>query len=126
METVGRNDRILIAVVLGIALIAGLWMFFIQKPVSDGVVTVTVDGEVYGSYPLAEDRVETIRLPDGAYNVLEISDGKADITEASCPDGVCVAHRRISRTNQTIVCLPNQLIVTIDKAGEPEVDFVTK
>ena len=101
-------------------------MLFTQKTVSDGgTAVVTIDGEEYEQFPLDETIVEKIELPDGSYNVLEIKDGKADITEASCPDGICVDHRKVSKTNQTIVCLPNKVIVTIQDGAEAEVDMMT-
>lgn len=125
MSTVGKNDQRLFLAVIVIAVVLGSIFFLRQTPAKDGVAVVTAAGELYGSYPLSKDDSYRIELPDGSYNVLEIKDGRADITEASCPDGICVAHRRISKTNQTIVCLPNELIVTIKDAAEAEVDFVT-
>lgn len=126
MEKAKKGDKILIIAVLAIAVLASVAMLFAQKTVSDGgVAVVTVDGETLEKYSLDENVHEIIQLPDGSYNVLEIKDGKADITEASCPDGICVRHRKISKTNQTIVCLPNKVIVTIENGAEAEVDMMT-
>lgn len=124
MDTVGKNDKRLFLIVSGIAVFLSVIFLILQKPVTDGVVVVTVAGERYAAYPLSQNRTERIELPDGAYNLLEIREGTVDITEASCPDGICVAHRKISRTNQTIVCLPNQVVVKIEEAAADEVDFV--
>lgn len=125
MNTAKKNDKILIIAVLVIALIGGIVLWFTQKSVADGVVVVTIDGEEYAKYSLDENIHEKIELPDGSYNVLEIKDGQADITEASCPDGVCVDHRKISKTKETIVCLPNKVVVTIENGAEAEVDSMT-
>lgn len=126
MDTSKKNDKILIIAVLVLALIGGIVLLFTQKSATaDGIVVVTIAGEEYGQFPLDENIVEKIELPDGSYNILAIKDGKADITEASCPDGICVRHRKISKTNQTIVCLPNKVIITIENGAETEVDMMT-
>ena len=46
-------------------------------------------------------------------NLLVISDGEARISEASCPDHVCVKRGRVSFDGQSIVCLPNKVVVSI-------------
>ena len=126
MDTAKKNDKILIIAVLVIALVAGVVLLFTQKSVtSGGIAVVTIDGEEYAQFSLGENIVEKIELPDGSYNILKIKDGKADIIEASCPDGICVDHRKICKTNQTIVCLPNKVIITIQDGAEAEVDMMT-
>lgn len=125
MNTTKKNDKRLIIAVLVIALIGGTVFFLTQRSAAGGVAVVTIDGEEYARYFLNEDIYEKIELPDGSYNVLEIKDGQVDITEASCPDRICVEHRKISKTNQTIVCLPNKLIVSIENGAEAEVDSMT-
>ncbi len=109
-----KSDMLLCLLIAVIAL--GMFLFFrFQSAVgSNGEAVVTIDGVEYGRYSLQKDRVEKISLPNGAYNVLEIKDGEADIIEASCPDGICVAHQKISRSDQTIVCLPNKMVVFIN------------
>ncbi len=36
--------------------------------------------------------------------------------EADCPDKVCVGMRRISKSGETIVCLPHKLVIAIVNA----------
>lgn len=121
-----KNDIILIVVLIVAALAAYLGiLYFQEKSTKDGVAVVKIDGEEYGRYSLTEDRTERIELPDGSYNVLKITDGKADVTEASCRDGICVKHRPVNRKGQSIVCLPNKLVVEIENGEEAEVDAIT-
>ena len=121
-----RNDIILISVLISVSLVLYFGVTLFQgKTTKDGVAVVTIDGKEYGRYPLSEDTTEKIELPDGSYNILEIRDGKADITEASCPDKICVNHRAVNRRGQSIVCLPNKLIVEIENGEESDVDLVT-
>jgi hypothetical protein len=122
-----RNDVILIVILLAVVLLIyiGLRVF----PESDNgtaAVLITVDGAEYGRYLLAEDATVQIELPNGEYNILIIQDGTADMTEASCPDKICVNHRAISRQNESIICLPNKVVVTIENGEPAELDAVAQ
>lgn len=120
-----RNDRILIISIIVCAVL--LTVFFLFKGGSSGTtVIVTVSGEEYGRYSLLQEQV--IQINDT--NTLVIHEGTADMLFADCPDQVCVKHTPISNTNETIICLPNQVVVTIEtllgKKEETEVDAVVK
>ena len=122
-----KNDIILIAALLAIAFLLYQGMLYEQeKNTKDGIAVVTIDGKEYGRYPLTHDVMERINLPDGSYNILQIAEGKADVTEASCPDGICVRHRAVNKKGQSIVCLPNKLVVEIVNGGEADVDAIVR
>lgn len=125
-KKVRKNDMILIIVLVVLALGVYLGTTYFQGiNTKNAVAVVKIDGEEYGRYPLAEEITERIELPDGSYNVLEITGGKADITEASCPDKICVNHRAVSKKGQSIVCLPNKLVVEIENGEASDVDAIT-
>ena len=108
-----RNDIILIAAVLLIAAI-GLSAYLLLSSEGERAV-ITLDGEHYADYPLKEDITVTISSKEGlGTNILVISDGKAYVSEASCPDLICVKHRPIWREGEAIVCLPNKVVVSIE------------
>lgn len=121
-----KNDIILIGGILVLALAVYVGMSLFQGAnTHDAEAVVIIDGEEYGRFPLAVDMVEQIELPDGSYNVLEIKDGKADVTGASCPDGICVNHRAVNKQNQSITCLPNKLVVEIQNGEASDLDAIT-
>lgn len=115
-----KNDIILTASVLTVAVLA----FFIISLTSrkGGYAEVKKDGKIIGKYPLSRD-IEVEIENDVSYNLLVIKDGKAYITDADCPDKLCVHHGSAEKDGETIVCLPNKTIVTI-RSGEPsDTDF---
>lgn len=119
-----RNDVILVGVLLLVCAVGILYLFVLRE--SGNVVKVTVDGELYGVYSLAEDITEEIRSGENgsAINRLIIRDGRAYMETASCPDGICVSHRPIFRNGESIVCLPNRVVVTVftdDAADAPDI-----
>ena len=52
-----RNDWILITVVLAVSAIF-LGIHFSRPQQKDGMAEVTIDGEVFGSWPISEDRTD--------------------------------------------------------------------
>jgi len=52
-----------------------------------------------------------------------IEGGEAYLKEADCPDGLCVGMGKISRSGQSIICLPHKVVVDIVGGDEePAVD----
>ena len=118
-----RNDIILALAVLVAA--AGIW-FGSELLKEDGeYAVVTVNGKETARYLLTEDTEIRLESENGGYNILVIKNGKADVTEASCPDHVCVDQRAISKTGEAITCLPNKTVITIDGKEEADFDFVS-
>lgn len=115
-----RYDLILLAVCLFVSLILWVAVTLMKEPGEYAVVTV--NGEEYGRYSLNEDRELVIETENGK-NVLVIEDGFADITEATCPDGLCERQHRINESGESLVCLPNKVTVTVIGA-EQGVDLV--
>ena len=113
--------------VSAIAILA-ISVFFIMRLFADegAVAVVTVDGKRHSSYPLSVDREVVIETEDGGSNILVIKDGKAYISSASCPDGICSKHKPISSTEQSIICLPNGVVITVEGETSPDaVDVVS-
>lgn len=108
-----KSDLILLCSVLLAALaIFGICAAF---TLSRGeTVVVRVDGEEYVRLPLGEDTELLIEGVNGGTNLLVIKDGKAYISEATCPDLVCV-HTGSADELKSIVCLPNRVTVSIEK-----------
>lgn len=122
-----RNDVIFIAILVAVIAIAGVCLYLFRG--EGNAVTVSVNGKAIATYPLDEDRTEDIHTGEDGLNRLIIKDGKAWIETASCPDGICAAHKPIHRDGESIVCLPNKVVVTVQvtegsQADEPGVDAV--
>lgn len=107
-----KKEVILIIAVLAIAAVFFLINYIIaKKPAS--MLQVTVDGSVVHTLPLNKDADLIIEGYQNGTNHLLIKDGKASVTEATCPDKVCVRQGQVSHTGEVIVCLPNKMIATV-------------
>lgn len=119
-----RNDWILAAGVIA----ASVVIFCVQMAMNlsfdeeQAVVLVTVKGADFGTYRLDEDHTVDIE----GKNTLVIKDGAAYMEEADCPDQICVHHREISRNGESIICLPNQVVVSVKSGEDSEWDGVAR
>ena len=116
-----RWDVILVLVALLAA--AGIYFFYMGGAKAGGNAIITVDGAVFDSLPLNKDDTRLVETQWG-YNVVKVEDGFVSVTEADCRDSICINHRKISKTGETIVCLPHKMVVTIQGGEKSEADMV--
>ena len=82
------------------------------------LVVVKVNGEIYGKYSLSKDITITVNR-NGHMNKITIKGGKVQVSKSSCKNQICVKQGSISTTHQSIVCIPNRVVVSIEgKGGE--------
>lgn len=119
--TARRNDLLLIGGLLLLAAALLIWLFCFRPAGAN--VEITIDGEHYKTFALSQEITEEIYSSEGGRNILIIRDGKAQMQSASCPDGICVDHAPIFREGESIVCLPNRVVVTVtaESADGPDV-----
>ena len=105
-----KNDILLCLGILFLALI--VFIIFKARLKDGNFVNVVVDGKITQSFTLKED-INTVIITEKGNNTLVIKDGKAFIKSADCPDKICANHKAISKTGETIVCLPHKLVIEI-------------
>ena len=108
-------DLILMAVLVTVGIAVSVCLSYSGTAGDRAVITVA--GELYGTYSLLEDRTVTV-VTEGGTNTVRIENGTVTVTEASCRNQVCVRHAPISRAGESIICLPNRVVVRIDGKGE--------
>jgi hypothetical protein len=121
---VKKWDVIIISLFVIASFIPAL-IFTLQAKVDTGgyYVEIKVQGELYETRQLTghtgreEIRIET----DLGINIVEIIDEKVGMYEADCPDKVCYSPEYISRPGETIVCLPNRIVIEV-KGEKPDAD----
>lgn len=119
-----RIDIIVIALFLAVGVIIALVLFLGQH--KGATVKISVDGETIKTFPLDTDITYEIQGVNGGTNLLVIEDNKAYIRVASCPDSLCINMGKIDSAGQSIVCLPNRVVVSIEgeEGQEPLIDQI--
>ena len=111
------RDLILVAVLLvaALALFFGLRSRQARDTGTGAQAVVTVEGREVGRYPLSKNGTFPL---NGGTNILVVENGEAWVSEANCPDKVCMGMGKISRNGEFIACLPNRLLVVVEGAAE--------
>ena len=115
----GENQKKNTYILLLAVCIIAVCIFVANKALakSGDYAEVSVDGETVYELPLSENTERLITGTDGGTNKLIISDGVCYITEADCPDKLCIKQGKISKNGESIICLPHKLVVTIRGAS---------
>lgn len=120
----GKNDVIFIGFLAVFCVAVCIWVYK-GGAVEGSNILITVDGREYGTYSLFEEQTITIGEGDKK-NIIEIKGGKAYMKEASCPDQLCVNQNEISFDKESIICLPNKVVITVISDVESDVDGVVR
>ena len=114
-----KNDSLLIALILRIA-VCVMGYHYLKEDSAMGKAVIRDDGEQYGESDLSKDQTIDIQ----GTNTLEILGGKARMSFADCPDKLCVHQKAVSRDGESIICLPNKVVVSIEGGEDREMDAV--
>ena len=117
-----KNDFILIGSVL-LILILIIAIFYSQRT-EGSKVSVYRDGKEVLSFDMNKDITYTIRGEQGEWNTLTIKDNVVDMVDASCPDKLCVHQKKIHYNKETIICLPNRIVLEIIGGEENQIDSI--
>ncbi len=87
-----------------------------RKPAA--IVEISLNNHVIHQLDLSKDTEIVIEGYKGGTNTLVIENGQVYISDASCPDKVCIYQGKISRPGEMIVCPPTLMIAKM--VGEEE------
>lgn len=106
-------------------LLSGLLTSFVLSSGSETgqTVEITIKGKRYASYDLIEDHSIVINKKD-RINKINIKGGKVAMTFSNCKGKDCVNQGQISKTSQSIACLPHQVLIEI-KGKNPDYDAIS-
>lgn len=120
------KKRLDIWLIAGVLLLAAcLWLFLLfTREEGAFVVVETEDGETM-RYSLEKPLTMEVSSPRGR-NLLVIENGTAKISEADCPDRLCVYQKAIQYQGESIICLPHKVTVRIEGGEENGVDAIAQ
>lgn len=107
----------------GIMIVLSGTIFLLQNTVlkkTGSYALVEVDGKEVARLPLKEDAQICVDTQEEGYNIIKVQDGAVSVTEANCPDKVCVDTGKLRTMGGVIACLPHKLVVTVVGESEDE------
>lgn len=99
-----KGDFIVIGALCAVAAIIFLILNLLSKP--SVTVTVSQNNKIVYEGKIEEDK--QIKLEN---NTVVIKNGEVFMKEATCKNQICVKHKKISKSGESIVCLPNRVTV---------------
>lgn len=102
-----KKGDICIFLTLAVVTLCAFFIVFSNGQPGNTVVITENDGKSQ-SYPLTVDR--TVELKG---NSIQIKRGKVFMAEADCKNQLCVKHKAIKKKGESIICLPNKVIIEI-------------
>lgn len=118
-----RKADIVLAIVL-VLLGLGLSAVFASDGSAGNELIITVDGKEFGSYTLLEDRQIDIKQ-NSHINKVTIKDGVVSMKFSDCKGQDCVNQHDISESGETIICLPNKIVLEIS-GNEDKYDSIAR
>ena len=115
----------LIGLLLLLAVAASaLWLLLRGGGGDASVARITQDGVLLEEIDLARvDRPYSFTLEyGGGSNTVSVEPGRIRVSQADCPDQVCVKQGYISDGTVPIVCLPHRLVIEIAGGGAEALD----
>lgn len=103
--------------------VAALSAFLIAQGVADAGAgslraVVSVNGKEAESLPLGVDVEEMPVVGYRGMSYIQVRGGRVRMLDSACPDKLCVHSGWISRPGESLVCLPNRVVIEIRSGGE--------
>ena len=114
-----KNAKIILILLWAAAVLSAGVIFMQKKRPASPVARITLDGELLEEIRL--DQVEKaysfVVEDEFGSNTILVEPGRIRVSQADCPDQVCVNQGFISDGTVPIVCLPHKLIIEIVGGG---------
>ncbi len=124
-----KGDKLLIVLVIILSFSSLLYIRYQALSTNEKYISVQVAGEEIKRIILDPKLIgHTIPIETQyGYNLIELGDNKVRVIEADCPDEIDVKQGYISGIGETIVCLPNKLVIEIKGIDEnTEIDIINR
>lgn len=128
MVKLTKGDKVLIIFIVLVSLLSFAYINRYAFSSQEKYISVQVNGKEIKKVLYDEKLIgHTIPIQtEYGYNLLEIGDQRVRVIEADCPDKIDVKKGYISREGETIVCLPNRLVIEIKGlAEEDDIDIMS-
>ena len=109
-----NKKLIALLICVGLIFVSSIVIVVVRETQPAGqMVEIIQDGTTLYTFDMGKAKNQTIRIdaPDGGYNIITIQGGTIFMSEADCPDQICVHTGVLRSENVPIVCLPHKVII---------------
>lgn len=116
MKVIKILKKLDLFIIICLFLISFTPLFFMNASANTQIeskfLNIKVSGEVLETLPLSTNKTFDIETSHGI-NTLKIENGKVFMIDADCRDKICINAKSISNVYESIICLPNEIIIEI-------------
>lgn len=121
---------ILLLTIIGILCLLSILFILYSKTQTDVGYTAYIyqDGKLCLAIDLSEikeSKTLSFETGDGGYNTVLVTPGEIAVTDANCPDKVCVHMGAIRTKSIPIVCLPHKLVIELKENTKNKPDAIS-
>jgi len=103
-----------IIIIIALLILAFASYFIINNKGPGAKAQIEVAQNLYGTYDLSKDQDIIIKDSKGQIIMTaKISNGTIRVITSTCRDKICIKEGAIDLSGQTIVCLPNKVVITV-------------
>ena len=117
-------DGLVAAAVIALAVIVAVGFYAPKKADGPLRVVISAEGKTLEQGTLLELSGTRVYTNRGYTLTVEIADGAVNVVDSDCPGHDCQHTPPISRSGQSIVCLPAQIVITLEGASSDAPDVV--
>ncbi len=123
-----RKGDLIIVVILVVAVIGWFGIKQLGSSKAETMAIIEVGGSIYKTVPVAKGMEQEkihIELDNGSHIDIVVDENGAFVEDVVCPDKICQKTGLVNKVGQSIVCLPNKVVVYIEGEAEVVVDDVS-
>lgn len=119
-----KKDLILY-ILIGLLYICSLG-FTLPFETEGELVQIYVDRELFAEYSVNENKIFEVEGYNDISLTIDIRNGAVDVIESDCNDNICENTKIISKTNESIICLPGRIVISIESDNDAEYDVISR
>ena len=101
-------------IIIAVILLFGITAFILLSFKKDGrTALIYVDGKPVTEIKLNREQNKTFTVNEAENITFEVSNGRIRVVSSDCPDKICCNTGFISKSGESIICMPNKMIVEI-------------
>lgn len=111
-----KRTKIWISVFAAVIFVCAALAVWVSLSGEGTVAVITVDGKEYRRIDLSRVResYDLVVETEWGTNTVHVSPGAISVTEADCPDRICVQRGAITTGGIPIICMPHRLVIEIE------------
>lgn len=111
-----KRKSLLWGLLFAVIVIGGLLTYFMLGRGEGTIAVISVDGEELERIDLSKVRkaYDLEFSTEYGHNTVHVEPGAISVTEADCPDQICVYQGRLTGSGIPIICMPHRLVIEIE------------